>query len=59
MADNNKELLKEVGTVNTRVSNLKDEVASLKSDMEIFKKNVAKDLTKIVEYLGKLMRDSL
>jgi hypothetical protein len=53
MADNNKELLKEVGTVNTRVSNLKDEVASLKNEMEIFKRNVSKDLTKIVEFLGK------
>jgi len=53
MADDKKELLKEVGTVNTRVSNLKDEVASLKNEMEIFKRNVSKDLTKIVEYLGK------
>jgi hypothetical protein len=53
MADSNKELLKEVSGVSARVSNLKDEVASLKSDMEVFKKNVAKDLTKIVEFLGK------
>jgi len=52
MADN-KELLKEVSGVNSRVNNLKDEVATLKSDIELFKKNVAKDLTKIVEYLGK------
>lgn len=49
----NETLLREVSNVSTRVNGLKDDVLTLRNDVEIFKKNVATDLRKIVEFLGK------
>jgi len=51
--ENNKELSETVNKLSTRISVLRDELASMKNDVHLFKESVSKDLKNIVTFLGK------